>query len=137
MTQFDMVHEFHRVYDCNISNQPKLPNRDERALRIRLLQEEYNEYIQAEKNNDIVEIADALADMLYIINGTCVSYGIPIDQIFAEVHASNMSKLDENGKVIRREDGKVLKGPNYFKPKIKEIMENHASAVYPRSDTTQ
>lgn len=129
MTQYDMVHEFHRVYDCCISNKPELPNREERALRIRLLQEEYNEYIQGEKNNDIVEIADALADMLYIINGTCVSYGIPIDKIFAEVHASNMSKLDENGQVVRREDGKVLKGPNYFKPKIKEIIENHAPSL--------
>jgi len=129
MTQFDMVHEFHRVYDCNISTTPALPNKDERALRIALLQEEYREYIQAEKDNDLVEIADALADMLYIINGTCVSYGIPIDEIFAEVHASNMSKLDENGKVLRRDDGKVLKGPNFFKPKIKEIMEKHESAI--------
>ena len=81
MTQFDMVHEFHRVYDCNISSEPKLPDREERALRIGLLKEEYNEYIQAEKMGDLVEIADALADMLYIINGTCVSYGIPIDEI--------------------------------------------------------
>jgi predicted HAD superfamily Cof-like phosphohydrolase len=129
MTQFDMVHEFHRVYDCNISPTPVLPNKDERALRIALLQEEYREYIQAEKDNDLVEIADALADMLYIINGTCVSYGIPIDEIFAEVHASNMSKLDENGKVIRRDDCKVLKGPNFFKPKIKEIMEKHESDI--------
>jgi len=129
MTQFDMVHEFHRVYDCNISSEPKLPDREERALRIGLLKEEYNEYIQAEKMGDLVEIADALADMLYIINGTCVSYGIPIDEIFNEVHASNMSKLDQNGKVIRREDGKVLKGPNYFKPKILEIINRHASSV--------
>lgn len=129
MTQFDMVHEFHRVYDCNISSEPKLPDREERSLRIGLLKEEYNEYIQAEKMGDLVEIADALADMLYIINGTCVSYGIPIDEIFNEVHASNMSKLDQNGKVIRREDGKVLKGPNYFKPKILEIINRHASSV--------
>ena len=134
MTQFDMVHEFHRIYDCNVASKPELPSKDERALRISLLKEEYNEYIQGEKNNDIVEIADALADMLYIINGTCVSYGIPIDRIFAEVHASNMSKLDENGQVIRREDGKVLKGPNYFKPRIQEIIENHASTILGRSD---
>jgi predicted HAD superfamily Cof-like phosphohydrolase len=133
MTQFDMVHEFHRVYDCNISSRPQLPGRDERALRIKLLQEEYQEYIQAEKNNDIVEIADALADMLYIINGTCVSYGIPIDKIFQEVHSSNMSKLDSNGQVLRREDGKVLKGPNYFTPKIKEIIDNHASLIHTKS----
>jgi len=133
MTQYNMVHEFHRVYDCNISDEPSLPGKEERALRISLLKEEYNEYIQAEKIGDLVEIADALADMLYIINGTCVSYGIPIEEIFAEVHASNMSKLDENGQVIRREDGKVLKGPNYFKPKIKEIMENHASTIQRKS----
>lgn len=129
MTQIDMVHEFHRVYDCNISQTPSLPSNDERALRISLLREEYQEYILAEQNNDLVEIADALADMLYIINGTCVSYGIPMDKIFAEVHASNMSKLDSDGKVLRRDDGKVLKGPNFFKPKIREILQNHESSI--------
>lgn len=134
MTQFEMVHEFHRVYDCNINPMPELPSKDERALRMSLLKEEYNEYIMGEKHHNIVEIADALADMLYIINGTCVSYGIPIDKIFAEVHASNMSKLDENGQVLRREDGKVLKGPNYFKPRIREILENHAPTVHGRSE---
>lgn len=129
MTQFDQVHEFHRVYDCNISAKPVLPSDSERALRRSLLEEEYKEYLLAEKNNDLVEIADALADMLYIINGTCVSYGIPIDEIFNEVHASNMSKLDEQGQVVRRPDGKVLKGPNYFKPKISDILAKHASTV--------
>lgn len=137
MTQFEMVHEFHTVYAANIGDKPELPSKEERALRISLLKEEYNEYIMGEKHSDIVEIADALADMLYIINGTCVSYGIPIDEIFAEVHASNMSKLDTDGKVLRREDGKVLKGPNYFKPRIREIMERHASTVHRRSDQAQ
>lgn len=129
MTQFDQVHEFHRVYECNISGKPQLPSEAERELRRSLLEEEFKEYLLAEQDNDLVEIADALADMLYIINGTCVSYGIPIDEIFNEVHASNMSKLDENGQVVRRSDGKVLKGPNYFKPKISEILAKHASSV--------
>jgi len=124
-----MVHEFHRVYECNIAKCAILPDNSERNLRINLLREEFEEYLDAEKNNNIVEIADALADMLYIINGTCVSYGIPIDEIFAEVHSSNMSKLDPDGRVIRREDGKVLKGPNYFKPDISGIIGKYAPPV--------
>lgn len=126
MSQFEMVREFHHTYECNISGHAMLPDNQERNLRISLLREEFEEYLEAEKSNNIVEIADALADMLYIINGTCVSYGIPIEEIFEEVHASNMSKLDENGNVIRREDGKVLKGPKYFKPNISGIIGKHA-----------
>lgn len=126
MSHFDMVREFHRTYECNISEHCTLPDNQERNLRISLLREEFEEYLEAEKGNNIVEIADALADMLYIINGTCVSYGIPIEEIFQEVHSSNMSKLDENGNVIRRSDGKVLKGPNYFKPNISGIIGKHA-----------
>jgi predicted HAD superfamily Cof-like phosphohydrolase len=122
-----MVTEFHKVNDANIGNNPCLPYDAERHLRRNLLQEEFNEYLAGEDNNDIVEIADALGDMLYIIYGTSISYGIPIDAIFEEIHSSNMSKLGTDGLPIRREDGKILKGPNYFRPNISGIIDAHHS----------
>lgn len=122
MTQFDKVKEFHTIYQQPIAKKAELPNDDERDLRISLLAEEFAEYMEAELNHDFVEIADALGDMLYIIYGTCVSYGIPINEIFDEIHRSNLSKLGEDGSPIFREDGKVLKGPYYFKPDIKGIL---------------
>lgn len=120
---FEKLWEFHTVYNCARSNTIKFPDQATRDMRINILKEEWEEYLQAEKESDIVEIADALADIIYIAIGTAVSYGIPMDKIFNEVHASNMSKLDENGNPIYREDGKILKGPNYFKPDIKGIIE--------------
>jgi predicted HAD superfamily Cof-like phosphohydrolase len=121
-TQYDKVKQFHKIYDCNIGDRPKFPNDDERELRKKLLKEEFDEYLKAEKDNDLVEVADALGDMLYIIYGTAVSYGLPINDIFDEIHNSNLSKLDDNGVPIRREDGKILKGPNYFRPNIEEVL---------------
>ncbi|AXH72811.1 MAG: hypothetical protein [Caudoviricetes sp.] len=123
MSKFDKVKTFHSTFGANISEKPNLPSHDERELRKKLLTEEFNEYLEGEFNNDIVEIADALGDMLYIIYGTAVSYGLPINEIFNEIHDSNMSKLDENGKPIYREDGKVLKSNLYFSPKIKDIID--------------
>ena len=125
MAQIDkmqMVTEFHSVNEAHIGKSPCLPADNERELRKRLLQEEFEEYLTGENNNDIVEIADALGDMLYIIYGTAVSYGIPIEQVFEEIHRSNMSKLGEDGLPIRRADGKILKGPNYFRPDIHKIL---------------
>ena len=89
------------------------------------MEEENLEYLKACKENDIVEIADALGDMLYILCGTIISHGLQnkIEEIFQEIQSSNMSKLGENGKPIYREDGKVLKGPNYFKPDIRKILK--------------
>lgn len=124
-TNFERVREFQETYQLNIGLNPHLPAQDERELRMRLLQEEFEEYLEGEANNDVVEIADALGDMLYIIYGTAVSYGIPIDEIFSEIHDSNMSKLGEDGLPIYREDGKVLKGPGYFPPRIEEIIKRH------------
>lgn len=125
MTNFDKVRQFHEVYKCNIGEAPAFPNNNERKLRRDLLIEEFAEYCKGEDEDNIVEVADALGDMLYIIYGTAVSYGIPIDEVFAEIHASNLSKLDENGLPIFRADGKVLKGPNYFKPDIAKILDKH------------
>ena len=119
---FEQVKQFHEIYKCNIGDQLNFPDASERELRIKLLCEEFEEYLAAEQDDDIVEVADALGDMLYIIYGTAVSYGININQVFDEIHASNLSKLGSDGKPLFRKDGKVLKGPNYFKPDIKGVL---------------
>lgn len=124
MNKSQLVYDFHKKFNSHVSSRPTLPDDSERTLRKSLLTEEYNEYLLGEKNNDIVEIADALGDMLYIIYGTAVSYGLPIDNIFQEIHDSNMSKLDKNGNPVYREDGKILKGDNYFKPDLKKIIND-------------
>lgn len=118
-----MVEEFHRAYGLPVRYLPEVPDAKEIKLRQDLLSEEYWEYDDAASKNDIVGIADALADMIYIIHGTALVYGIPLDEVFDEVHRSNMSKLDEEGKPLYREDGKVLKGINYEPPNIKEILD--------------
>ncbi len=119
------VEKFHEIFGVGIEKQPKadLPQ-NIIELRYRLMGEENDEYLEAAKNNDIVEIADALGDMLYILCGTIISHGLQdkIEEVFDEIQRSNMSKLDENGKPIYREDGKVMKGKNYFKPNIKAIL---------------
>lgn len=117
-----LVRDFHEVYGSYIQNHQGFPNQEIRELRKKLLEEEMQEYRDAEELNDFVEVCDALGDMLYIIYGTAVSYGIPINEIFNEIHASNMSKLDENGQPIKREDGKILKGPNFFQPNLERIL---------------
>ena len=86
--------------------------------------EENEEYLEAARNGDIIEVADALGDMLYILCGTILEHGMQykIEEVFEEIQRSNMSKLGQDGKPIYREDGKVMKGPNYFKPNIEEIL---------------
>lgn len=95
------------------------------TLRFNLMQEENEEYLEAANANDMVEVADALGDMLYILCGTIIEHGMQykIEEIFNEIQRSNMSKLGENGEPIYREDGKVLKGPDYFKPNIAKILD--------------
>ena len=94
-------------------------------LRHRLMEEENNEYLEAAKKGDLVEVADALGDQLYILCGTILKHGLQdkIIEVFEEIQRSNMSKLDENGKAIYREDGKIMKSDLYFKPNIKSILE--------------
>jgi predicted HAD superfamily Cof-like phosphohydrolase len=94
-------------------------------LRYELMKEENEEYLEAAKQGDLVEVADALGDMLYILCGTMLKHGMQskIEEVFVEIQRSNMSKLDDNGKPIYREDGKVLKSSNYFKPDIAAILE--------------
>ena len=115
------VKEFHQAFGQRVGEKPELPSKEERELRKKLLAEEYTEYVVAEYRNDLVEIADALADIIYIACGTAVSYGIPLDKLFAEVHRSNMAKLVD-GKVIRRSDGKVQKPEGWTPPDVKSIL---------------
>ncbi len=121
-----MVLEFHRVMGLGVSNRPKLPENSIRELRLKLLDEEYiKEYLPAEADNDLVEIADALADMVYVIFGTAIEYGIPLNEVITEVHRSNMTKVSPSGLVLRRQDGKVLKPETYSPPDIKGILESN------------
>lgn len=117
------VKDFHIAFGQRVGQQPNFPEDiSERELRIDLLSEEFNEYLNAEETLDIVGIADALADIIYIACGTAVSYGIPLDEVFAEVHRSNMAKLVD-GKPIYRADGKVLKPEGWKPPDIKSILD--------------
>ena len=119
---FKDVIDFHKAFGQKVGDKPELPDINERGLRMKLLREEFEEYMEAEEENDLVEIADALADLIYIACGTAVSYGIPLDEIYDEVHRSNMSKLVD-GKPIYREDGKVMKPEGWSPPDIKGILE--------------
>ncbi|WP_339885745.1 nucleoside triphosphate pyrophosphohydrolase family protein [Polaribacter vadi] len=121
------VHEFHTAFKLNIQNKPTINiSEDRKKLRFELMKEENEEYLEAAQNNDIVEVADALGDMLYILCGTIIEHGMQdkIEEVFNEIQRSNMSKLGEDGKPIYREDGKVLKGPYYFKPDFSKILED-------------
>ena len=123
--QIKKVEEFHKTYKLGISDSPiaKLENNNH-ELRYELMKEENEEYLEATKTNNLIEVADALGDMLYILCGTMIEHGMQdvMEEIFDEIHRSNMSKLDENGNPIYIEDGKVIKGPNYFKPEIEKIL---------------
>ena len=120
------VHQFHSAFGLGIENHPTAAlGEAKNLLRYKLMREENEEYLEAANNGDLVEVADALGDMLYILCGTIIEHGMQdkIEEVFAEIQRSNMSKLGADGKPIYREDGKVLKGPNYFKPNIAAILE--------------
>ena len=120
------VTEFHNAFGLGINEAPKADLGEQKnLLRFNLMKEENEEYLEAATNNDLTEVADALGDMLYILCGTILEHGMQykIEEVFDEIQRSNMSKLGEDGKPIYREDGKVLKGPSYFKPSIKEILD--------------
>ncbi|WP_309609727.1 nucleoside triphosphate pyrophosphohydrolase family protein [Flavobacterium sp.] len=124
--QLKSVHEFHSAFGLGINTNPTGNlGENKNLLRFNLMKEENEEYLEAVQNNDIVEIADALGDMLYILCGTIIEHGLQskIEAVFQEIQRSNMSKLNTDGKPIYREDGKVLKGPNYFKPNFEEILK--------------
>ncbi len=119
------VKQFHEAFGLGYAQSP-VANLGEtkNLLRFNLMKEENEEYLEAANNGDLVEVADALGDMLYILCGTIIEHGLQhkIDEVFDEIQKSNMSKLGQDGKPIYREDGKVLKGPNYFVPNIQKIL---------------
>ncbi len=120
------VTAFHKAFRLIVNNTPTVEI-DEATmwLRFSLMDEENKEYLAAMENKDLIEVADALGDMLYILCGTIITHGMQdvIDKVFEEIQQSNMSKLGNDGKPIYREDGKVLKGPNYFRPDIAKILK--------------
>jgi len=124
--QLDSVKQFHETYKIGYSNKP-LANLgvEKNKLRFKLMSEENEEYLDAANNNDMIEVADALGDMLYILCGTIIEHGMQdiIEPVFDEIQKSNMSKLGEDGNPIFREDGKVMKGPNYFKPNFTKFFK--------------
>ena len=124
--KIEAVKAFHEAFKIGYRETPKADlGIDKNMLRYKLMREENEEYLEAANDNDLVEVADALGDMLYILCGTIIEHGMQykIEEVFHEIQRSNMSKLGEDGQPIYREDGKVLKGPNYFKPHIKEILD--------------
>ena len=120
------VKEFHNSFGLGVSEDMIADlGKAKNNLRFNLMDEENKEYLEAAQNNDLIEVADALGDMLYILCGTILEHGMQykIEEVFNEIQRSNMSKLGADGKPIYREDGKVLKGPNYFKPNIETILD--------------
>ena len=121
-TNFEMVGEFMTAFGQEVKTKAEFPSNDVQMLRVDLIAEELGELKDAINQNNLVEVADALTDLLYVVYGAGHAFGIQLDTCFYEVHASNMSKLGEDGKPIYREDGKVLKGPNFFEPELVEIV---------------
>jgi len=116
------VKEWMTAFGQEVKETPEFPDSDTVRLRIELIREELDELVQAISEDNIVEVADALTDILYVTYGAGHAFGIDLDACFTEVQRSNMSKLGENGKPIYREDGKVLKGPNFSEPDLKKVL---------------
>ena len=122
MSNFDNVKNFMKTFGQEIKENSEFPNEKIIKLRIDLIQEELDEFKEAIKDKDIVAVADALTDILYVTYGAGHSFGLNLDKCFDEVQRSNMSKLDISGKPIYNENGKVMKGPDYFKPNLKKYL---------------
>ncbi len=122
MTNFDKVGTFMKTFGQEVKTKPSFSTDKINKLRIDLIKEELSELSEAMNNKDLLEVADALTDILYVTYGAGHAFGINLDKCFEEVQNSNMSKLDENGKPIYNESGKVMKGPNYFKPDLSKFV---------------
>ena len=122
MTNFEKVRLFMTTFGQEVKNKASLSSENINNLRINLIEEELNEFKEAVKKKDLKEAADALTDILYVTYGAGHAFGINLDKCFEEVQNSNMSKLDDNGKPIYNEHGKVMKGPNYFKPDLTKFI---------------
>ena len=123
MTNFEKVGTFMKIFGQEIKVSPSFSTEKINNLRLSLIKEELDELIEAMNKRNLVEVADALTDILYVTYGAGHAFGINLDKCFAEVQNSNMSKLDKNGKPIYNENGKVMKGPNYFKPDLKKFIK--------------
>ena len=122
MSNFSKVGTFMKTFGQEVKDKPAFSTDKINKLRIDLIKEELEELTEAMNNNDLLEVADALTDILYVTYGAGHAFGIDLDKCFEEVQNSNMSKLDENGKPIYNELGKVMKGPNYFKPDLSKFV---------------
>ena len=122
MTNFDKVGTFMKTFGQEVKTKPSFSTDKINKLRLDLIQEELSELTDAMNNKDLLEVADALTDILYVTYGAGHAFGINLDKCFEEVQNSNMSKLDEEGKPIYNEHGKVMKGPNYFKPDLSKFV---------------
>ena len=122
MSNFNKVGTFMKIFGQEVKSKPSFSSDKINKLRIDLIKEELEELQEAMKNNDLLEVADALTDILYVTYGAGHAFGIDLDKCFEEVQNSNMSKLDENGEPIYNESGKVMKGPNYFKPDLSKFV---------------
>jgi len=123
MSNFNKVIQFMASFGQEVKDSPELADHKTAMLRLKLILEEYEELEDAVTEGHLVGIADALTDILYVTYGAGAAYGIDLDKCFEEVHNSNMSKLDEDGKPIYREDGKVMKGPNYWEPDLLKVLD--------------
>ena len=121
-TNFELVGDFMEAFGQEVQFEPTWPDFNTRELRLELIQEELDELSDAIADRDMIQIADALTDLLYVVYGAGHTFGLDLDECFQEVHRSNMSKLGENGRPIHREDGKVMKGPGYFEPDLEGIL---------------
>ena len=121
-TNFELVGDFMQAFGQSVEDQPTWPDFSTRELRVDLIQEEVDELVEAIANKDMVEIADALTDILYVVYGAGHTFGIDLDECFTEVHASNMSKLGEDGTPLKADNGKVMKGPGFFAPDLESIL---------------
>ena len=122
MSNFSKVGSFMKTFGQEVKTKPSLSTEKINKLRIDLIKEELEELTEAVNNKDLLEVADALTDILYVTYGAGHAFGIDLDQCFEEVQNSNMSKLDDNGKPIYNDSGKVMKGPNYFKPDLSKFV---------------
>ncbi len=121
-SNFEKVGDFMEAFGQRVEMEPTWPDFNTRELRLELIQEELDELSDAVADRDMIQIADALTDLLYVVYGAGHAFGLDLDECFEEVHRSNMSKLGENGRPIHREDGKVMKGPGYFEPDLEGIL---------------
>ena len=122
MSNFNKVGTFMKTFGQEVKTKPSFSSDKINKLRIDLIKEEFDELQEAMKNNDLLEVADALTDILYVTYGAGHAFGVDLDKCFDEVQNSNMSKLGENGEPIYNEFGKVMKGPNYFKPDLSKFV---------------